>query len=213
MYFWKSPDHSKQRPRITKATMSSAWGATPEPLPEEMHTSSQDEQSSSEQEPDPEITFHHPRQPQPVPSMFMPYIEGPKMDWTVNDGLYHRFLKWHLKCENILECELAALPERQQCKKVIAWSGNFGMDQYVSWGLPTDQLTLDTIWGRFEEFCKPQSNEVHARFDLLTNSRQGSRSVDEWYNTAQAQVSLAKYPPRNCQDFSQGRFLVEGTRL
>ena len=42
------------------------------------------------------------------------------MDWTVNDGLYHRFLKWHLKCENILECELAALPERQQCKKVIA---------------------------------------------------------------------------------------------
>ena len=47
------------------------------------------------------------------------------MDWTVNDGLYHRFLKWHLKCENILECELAALPERQQCKKVIAWSWGF----------------------------------------------------------------------------------------
>ena len=79
--------------------------------------------------------------------------------------LYHRFLKWHLKCENILECELAALPERQQCKKVIAWSGDFGMDQYVSWGLPTDQLTLEIIWGKFEDFCKPQSNEVCARFD------------------------------------------------
>ena len=36
----------------------------------------------------------------------MPYIEGPEMDWTVNDDPYHRFLKWHLKCENILECEL-----------------------------------------------------------------------------------------------------------
>ena len=48
-----------------------------------------------------------------------------------------------------------ALPERLQCKRVIAWSGNFAMDQYVSWGLPTDQLMLDTIWGRFEEFCKP----------------------------------------------------------
>ena len=68
------------------------------------------------------------------------------MDWTVNDGLYHRFLKWHLKCENILEYKLAALPERQQCKKVIAWSGDSGMDQYVSWGLPTDQLTLE-IYG------------------------------------------------------------------
>ena len=50
-------------------------------------------------------------------------IEGPKMNWTVNDSLYHRFLKWHLKCENILECELMMLPERRKCKKVIAWSG------------------------------------------------------------------------------------------
>ena len=63
-----------------------------------------------------------------VPPMFMPYIESPKMDWTVNDGLYHRFLKWKLKCENILDCELAMLPESKQCKKVIAWSGDFGMD-------------------------------------------------------------------------------------
>ena len=40
------------------------------------------------------------RQPQPfVQPMFMPYIEGPKMDWTVNVSLYHRFLKWKLKCE------------------------------------------------------------------------------------------------------------------
>ena len=118
------------------------------------------------------------------------------MDWTVNDGLYHRFLKWHLKYENILECELAALPERQQCKKVIAWSGDFGMDQYVSWGLPTDQLTLEIIWGKFEDFCKPQSNEVHTRFDLLTSFQQGNRSMDEWYNVVQAQVNLAKYPLR-----------------
>ena len=51
--------------------------------------------------------------------MFMPYIEGPKMDWTVNDSLYHRFLKWNLKCENILDCELAMLPESKMYKKVI----------------------------------------------------------------------------------------------
>ena len=82
------------------------------------------------------------------------------MDWTVNDEHYHRFLILHLKCENILECELAALPECQKCKKVIAWPGDFSMGQYVSWSLPSDELTLDTIWGKFKEFCKPQSNEV-----------------------------------------------------
>ena len=43
--------------------------------------------------------------------IYMPYIEGPTMDWMVNDGLYNRFLKWHLKYENILECELVMLSE------------------------------------------------------------------------------------------------------
>ena len=165
----------------------------------ELIESSQDELSSSDQEHNPDIIFNSHRQPKLTLGMFMPYIEDPKMDWTVNNGLYHRFLKWHLKCKNILECKLAALPERQQCKKVIAWSRDFSMDQYVSWGLPADQLTLEIIWGRFEDFCKPQLNEMQPRFDLLTSFRQGSKSVDEWYNAVQAQVKLAKYPPETAK--------------
>ena len=105
----------------------------------------------------------------------MPYLEGSKMDWTFIDSLYHKFLKWQLKGKNILECKLVALPEPQQCKKVIAWNGDFGIDQYVSWGLAKEELKLDTIWTWFEEFCKPQSNEVWARFDLLTSYHQGSK--------------------------------------
>ena len=124
--------------------------------------------------------------------MFMPYPQGPKMDWAVNDGLYHRFLKWHLKCENIPECELVMLHERRQCKKVIAWNGYFGMDQYVFWSLSNEELMFETIWEKFEEFCKPQSNEVRARFDHLTSFQQGNMSVDKWYNAVQIQVALAK---------------------
>ena len=78
---------------MPKATKNSAQGNNQMPLPEETVSSNQGELSSSEQEPDPEVSFHHYRAPQPVPSMFMPYTEGPKMDWTVNDGLYHRFFK------------------------------------------------------------------------------------------------------------------------
>ena len=145
---------------MRKTTKCSAQGNNQLPQPEEMVPTSQEELSSSEQEPHPEVSFPQFRPPQSVPSMFIPYIEGLKMDWTVNDGLYHRFLKWYLKCENILGYELAALPEHQNCKKVIAWSGDFSMDQYVSWCLPAEELTLDIIWGMFEEFCKPQSNEM-----------------------------------------------------
>ena len=126
---------------------------------------------------------------------FVPYTEGPKMDWTVNDGLYHQFLKWKLKCENILDCELATLSETRQCKKLIAWSGDDGMDLVVSWGLTDNEITLATLWTKFEDFCKPQSNEVRARFDLLTSFRQGDKSVDEWFNAVQKQIHLCKYPP------------------
>ena len=122
--------------------------------------------------------------------MLLPYIEGPKMYWTVNDSLYHRFLKWKLKYENILDCELTMLPDSKKCKKVIAWSGDFGMDQYVSWCLLPEDLSSDVIWAKFEDFCKPQTSKVRARFDLPTIFRQGNCSVDEWYNAVQAQVSL-----------------------
>ena len=117
------------------------------------------------------------------------------MDWTVNNALYHRFLKWKLKCKNILECELTSLPKCQKCKKVIAWSGDFGMDQYVSWGLSKDDKNLDIIWERFEDFCKLQSNEVCAQFDLLTSFHQENKSVNKWYHAVKAQVNLAKYLP------------------
>ena len=122
--------------------------------------------------------------------MFMPYIKGPKMDWTVNDSLDHRFPKWKLKWENVLDCELAMLPVAKKCKKVLACSRDFGMDQYVSLHLPNEGLSSEGIWSKYEDFCKPQTNEVRARFDLLTDFIQGNRSVDEWYNAVQANYLL-----------------------
>ena len=95
-----------------------------------------------------------------------------------------------MKCETILDCESANLPAKQKCQKVIA----FGMDLYVSWSIPKEELTLDAIWAKFEEFSKPQMNEVRAHFDLLTSFHQGNRNIDEWYNVVQVQVNLAKYP-------------------
>ena len=115
------------------------------------------------------------------------------MDWTMNDGLYNRFIKWQLKCENILDCKLVVLPEARKCKKVVAWNGDFCLGQYISWNLSSKELTLEVLWERFEEFCKAWSNEVGARFDLLTSFRQDNRSVNEWYNAVQTQIALAKY--------------------
>ena len=69
------------------------------------------------------------------------------------------------------------------------------MDLVISWGLNDRELTLETLWTNFEDFCKPQSNDRRARFDLLTSFRQGDKSVDEWFNAVQTQINLCKYPP------------------
>ena len=179
---------------MPKAMKKSSWEQSPPPSEDHESVDTQAEASGSDQDQDPDISFH-PAVPSPsVPTMFMAYIEGPKMNWTVDDRLYHRFLKWHLKCKTILDCELANLPAKQKCQKAIAWSGDFGMHLYVSWSIPKEELMLDAIWAKFEEFSKPQTNKVRAHFDLLTSFQQGNRNIDEWYNAIQAQVNLATYP-------------------
>ena len=98
----------------------------------QVHETSEEGSTSSDQEVFPK--------PQPsgslqvMPNMCMPYVEGLQMDWTVNDGLYNRFLKLQLKCENILDCKLVMLPEPRKCKKVLPWCyirqyGLYGMSR------------------------------------------------------------------------------------
>ena len=43
--------------------------------------------------------------------------------------------------------------------------------------LPAGDLSLDRIWAKYEDFCKPQTNEARARFDLLASFRQDNHSV------------------------------------
>ena len=75
------------------------------------------------------------------------------MDWTVDDALHSRFIRWRIKCENILDCQLAILQENAKFEKVIQWSGDAGLDTYISWNLPKEEITLHTILSRFENFA------------------------------------------------------------
>ena len=114
-------------------------------LQEDYNRSHESSSDDSEVFFNPQPSTSHKMKEMPNMNMYMPYIEGPVMDWTVNDGLYNRFLKWKLKCENILECELAILPGARKCKKVIAWSGDFGLEQDILWNLSNEDLSLEMI--------------------------------------------------------------------
>ena len=88
------------------------------------------------------------------------------------------------------------MPKVQECYSL---SGDFGMDQYISWGLSKEEMNLNTTWEMFKDFCKLHSNEVRSHFDHLTSFCQGNKSINEWYNAVQAQVHLARYPPKTAK--------------
>ena len=61
---------------MLKATKKSSWEQSPPPSEE--HESIDDQAEISDQDQDPDLSFH-PAVPLPsVSTMFMPYIEGPK---------------------------------------------------------------------------------------------------------------------------------------
>ena len=78
---------------MPKATRQSACVTNTNELQENSNPS---QVSSSE---DDEVVIQNPQfqlstsQTQVVQPMYLPYLEGPRMHWTVNDSLYHRFLK------------------------------------------------------------------------------------------------------------------------
>ena len=98
------------------------------------------------------------------------------------------------------------LSEARKCKKVIAWSGDIGLDKSILWNLSNEELCLDTIWQKYEEFCKPQANELTARFNLLTSFKNDQMSVDEWYNKVQTQIGLCNCPQETAQIFQREIF-------
>ena len=73
-------------------TVKQNEGPSTSMLTETDREASQDESSTHEEsEPEQEVYINctHCNAPQPVyTNMYMPYIEGPKMDWMVNDVLY-----------------------------------------------------------------------------------------------------------------------------
>ena len=59
-----------------------------------------------------------------------PFIEGPDMNWMVDDLLYARLHMWKLKCENILEANVASLSDTRKYKILLRWSSDQGLEMY-----------------------------------------------------------------------------------
>ena len=142
----------------------------------------------------------------PAPAQVQ-YIEGLQMDWAINNRLYSQFKMWKIPCDFILGAELEALSEACKGQTLLHWSRDKGLELHQSWGIDNDDLTLQTIWDKFEEHCKPQANELHAWYDLLKQLKQGNKSCDEYYALLQNQLALCQYLPKICHILERDVFL------
>ena len=111
-WHFESPSKNTQLEFLTmpKAMKKSTRELSPPPS-EDHDSTDAAEASGSDQERDPDVSFCPAVSPNNFPTMFMPYIEGPKMNWTVDDGLYHRFWSgnWNAKQFSIANWQISLL--------------------------------------------------------------------------------------------------------
>ena len=121
------------------------------------------------------------------------YIDGPKMDWSMDDGLHSCFQDWKLECELNLHGELTEIVEPRKVNTLICWAGSFSLKNLKVWQKDKTNLTLSFIWKEFESYCKLHSNELQARYKLFKQMSQGTTPCDDWYTTVQNQLTMCNY--------------------
>ena len=59
--------------------------------------------------------------------------KGPVMDWSPDNGLPNRYKLWKQKCILLFETLLCEKTEEYQCKMLLCYSGDRGLELFNSW--------------------------------------------------------------------------------
>ena len=77
--------------------------------------------------------------------------------------------------EVLFKGPLNGVTEAVKCNYMIYWSGDHGMDLVDKWttggNIKTETETLNTYWGKFEEYIHPQTNKLIAVVEQVTIPR------------------------------------------
>ena len=92
----------------------------------------------------------------------MQYIQGPKMDWTEDAGLYQRFKDWREEVELLMDMVLSHIRNADtKMKFVILWAGKEART-YLNTLEQDNRDSLKTILDSLEEWTRPKSDEIAA---------------------------------------------------
>ena len=102
------------------------------------------------------------------------------MDWTSADlPAAWRSFKQH--CAFVFGGPLKAKSEEQMCNYLMIWVGEKGRDIYNTWTLTDEERKLlATYYSKFEDYVKPKSNNVFARYKFHKRIQQEKESFEQF---------------------------------
>lgn len=71
--------------------------------------------------------------------------------------------------------------EEVKCNNLMIWVGEEGRQIFSTWNLTADQKKeLDNYHTDFEEYCKPRSNKIHARYQFKSRVQGDSEKFEHF---------------------------------
>ena len=141
---------------------------------------------------------------------------GPKMDWTMDNKIYDRYLAWKFNIELIFSSALSKATPMEKSSYLRLWMGPEGMPLLQKWTstgridfsnpeeIPatggrarvplSNGFIIQTFWDLLEEELKPKGNKLISILELLSDkSKQGSKPLNEWLSYVYNLVEMCGY--------------------
>ena len=118
---------------------------------------------------------------------------GPKLDWTRNNKIFDCYQIWKEKVELIFSSALEESSAKQKVSYLRYWMGEQGIPLVKKWtalgkldfsNSEEDALSsgyiLQNYWNLLEAEFRPKGNKLLSVIELWTQSKQGSKTLNEW---------------------------------
>ena len=118
---------------------------------------------------------------------------GPKLDWTRDNKIFDRFQIWKEKVELIFSSALEESSSKQKVSYLRYWMGEQGIPLVKKWtalgkldfsSAEEDALSsgyiLQNYWNLLDAEFRPKGNKLLSVIELWTQSKQGSKTLNEW---------------------------------
>ena len=135
---------------------------------------------------------------------------GPKLDWTRDNKIFDRYQIWKEKVELIFSSALEESSSKQKVSYLRYWMGEQGIPLVKKWtalgkldfsSAEEDALSsgyiLQNYWNLLEAEFKPKGNKLLSVIELWTQSKQGSKTLNEWLTYVYNLVESCDYGDSN----------------